>query len=97
MDIFHYLAYKLKDMALFESTIVELTERTGAIYNDFDNEEPFAHYSDDASSFSFSQTVDLEIVRAEDDNALPISQSDVDYDVAHIHSKRRINSDDEET
>ena len=37
MDTFHYLAHELKDMPLFEGTIVEDTERTGAIYNDFDN------------------------------------------------------------
>ena len=101
MDIFDYLAHEFKDMSLFESTIVEDTERTGAIYNDFDNEEPFAHCSDDASSFSFSQTVDLDLDLEQCELKMTIlcqyPSRMVDYAVAHIRSRRRISSDDEES
>lgn len=49
MDIFHYVADQLKDVSLFESNMMDKTQknsgRIGAIYNDFDKESPFQNTS----------------------------------------------------
>lgn len=47
MEVFHYVAHQLRDTPLFESKILRESneERTGAFYNDFDQECPFQHDS----------------------------------------------------
>lgn len=58
MEIFHYISNELKDVPLFSTDMPEDSSRTGAVYNDFDNETPFPSDEDEISySFSLSPPV----------------------------------------
>ena len=72
MEIFHYLAHELKSTPLF-SCSVEQPERVGAIYNDFDNENPFDTVT---SQFSLSQLFEI---GDNVSNSQAVSEGDVDY------------------
>ena len=70
MEVFHFLADTLKDTPLFESTIITTQERTGAIYNDFDKENPFGEdSSDDEEPLIITQetTGDIQPICSQDD------------------------------
>ena len=54
MEVFHWVALELKDTPLF-SCPVEVMEKDGAFYNDFDNENPFHSDENDDLHFSFTQ------------------------------------------
>lgn len=55
MEIFHYVADQLKEVCLFEVLQGnEARERTGSIYNDVDNEKPFAD-SQNSQVYSFTE------------------------------------------
>ena len=55
MEVFHWVASEIKDMPLFSTEYEVEDDRTGAIYNDFDRENPF-HSEDETSELEFSFT-----------------------------------------
>ena len=54
MEVFHWVAMQLKDVSLFSTETENEKSNEGAIYNDFDNENPFCS-DDDDQQYSFTQ------------------------------------------
>lgn len=56
MEVFHWVANQLKDVPLFSSQLELESERVGAVYNDFDQDQPFGPDDDLDLNFSFTQS-----------------------------------------
>ena len=71
MEIFHFVADQLQNTPLFSSQIATAT-RVGAIFNDFDNENPFEAVND-------SSTPSTQFESESTQHPETVSQADVDY------------------
>jgi len=76
MQVFHYLADQLKDTPLFEATTTSTTSNGfGAIFNDFDNPNPFDGVVNTNLSFS-SQSTELSTVEGNLQNCVTVPEVD---------------------
>ena len=69
MEVFHYLADVLKNVPIFESNTMQPEQRTGAIYNDFDKENPFEGLSGEENwtmTLTQDATSDVEVISQEE-------------------------------
>lgn len=76
MDVFHYVADQLKDTPLFEATTKNTTlNGFGAIFNDFDNPNPFDNATHPGLSFS-SQSTELSAANETLDQIISLPEVD---------------------